>query len=130
VAGSTIRNIKEIDDAAAGFGLSPSLEARFGRDPLDCEQLGFSYQRLAPDFRMPFAHKHNVQEEVYVVVSGGGRVKIEDDVHDIGQWDAVRVAPGTMRAFEAGPDGMELLVVGAPKTPPGDAETVQGWWSD
>jgi mannose-6-phosphate isomerase-like protein (cupin superfamily) len=127
---STIRNIKEIDDAASGSGLSPSLEARFGRDPLDCEQLGFSYQRLAPGFRVPFGHKHGVQEEVYLVVSGGGRMKIEDDVHDIGQWDAVRVGPGTMRCFEAGPDGLELLVVGAPKTPPGDAEVVQNWWSD
>ena len=126
----TIKNLKDVDDAALKFGLSPNLEARFARDPLELEQLGLSYQRLAPNFRVPFAHKHGTQEEVYVVVSGGGRVKIDDEVHDVRQWDAVRVAPGTMRNFEAGPDGMELIAIGAPKTPPGDADTVQGWWID
>jgi mannose-6-phosphate isomerase-like protein (cupin superfamily) len=126
----TIKNMKDIDDAAESGGLSPDLEARFARDPLECEQLGFSYQRLAPNFRVPFGHKHNTQEEVYVVVSGGGRVKIDDDVHDVQQWDAVRVAPGTMRNFEAGPEGMEYIAIGAPKTPPGDADTVNGWWID
>jgi mannose-6-phosphate isomerase-like protein (cupin superfamily) len=130
VAGSTIKNIKEIDDSAPSFGFAPDLEARFGRDPLECEQLGFSHQRLAPNFRLPFGHKHNVQEEVYVVVAGAGRVKLDDDVHDIRTWDAVRVSPGTTRGFEAGADGMELLVFGAPKTPPGDAEIIPGWWSD
>jgi mannose-6-phosphate isomerase-like protein (cupin superfamily) len=130
VAGATIKNIKEIDDAAQGFGLAPNLEARFGRDPLECEQLGFSYQRLAPNFRMPFGHKHHVQEEVYVITSGGGRFKIDAEIHDVREGDAVRVAPGTTRAFEAGPDGLELLVFGAPKTPPGDADIVPDWWSD
>ncbi len=130
MTGSTIKNLKEVEDAAPGFGLSPDLEARFARDPLECEQMGFSYQRLAPNFRTPFGHKHNTQEEVYVIVSGGGRVKLDDEVRDIGQWDAVRVAPGTMRNFEAGPEGLELIAFGAPKTPPGDAEMVQGWWSD
>jgi len=127
----TIRNLKtDVEDAASSFGLAPDLEARFARDTLECEKLGLSYQRLAPGFRGPFGHRHGEQEEVYVVVGGSGRVKIEDEVHDLAPWDAVRFAPPTMRAFEAGPDGLELLVVGAPKTPPGDAELVQGWWSD
>jgi mannose-6-phosphate isomerase-like protein (cupin superfamily) len=130
VSGSTIKNLKDVEDSAQGFGLAPDLEARFAREPLECEQMGFSYQRLAPGFRVPFGHKHNTQEEVYVIVGGGGRVKLDDEVHDVRQWDAVRVAPGTMRNFEAGPQGLEFIVFGAPKTPPGDADTVQGWWSD
>jgi mannose-6-phosphate isomerase-like protein (cupin superfamily) len=127
---STIKNLKEVDDAAPGFGLSPNLEARFAREPLECEQMGVSYERLAPDFRTPFGHKHKTQEEVYVIIAGSGRVKIDDEVHDVRQWDAVRVGPGTMRNFEAGPDGLELIAMGAPKTPPGDAELIQNWWSD
>ncbi|HEX5449396.1 MAG TPA: cupin domain-containing protein, partial [Gaiellaceae bacterium] len=105
------------------------LEARFGRGPLDCEQMGFSYQRYAPGFRT-FAHRHRVQEEVYVVVGGTGRIKVDDDVHPLQRFDVVRIGPGSTRAFEAGDDGMELIVFGAPQTPPGDADIIENWWTD
>jgi hypothetical protein len=124
----TIKNLKEIDDSATQFGLSPSLEARFGRKALECEKGGLSYQRLAPNFRIPFGHVHAEQEEVYVVVSGSGRVKLDDDVVELRQWDAIRVAPGTMRNWEAGPDGIEFIAFGAGE--PGDADMAQDWWSD
>jgi mannose-6-phosphate isomerase-like protein (cupin superfamily) len=122
MSGYTIENLKEIEDSAQKFGLSPNLEARFAA--------GFSYQRLAPNFRIPFGHKHAEQEEVYVLVSGSGRVKLDDEVVELKQWDAVRVPKDTMRNFEAGPDGAEILVFGAPRTPPGDAEVTHGWWTD
>jgi mannose-6-phosphate isomerase-like protein (cupin superfamily) len=126
----TIKNLKEIEDSAQQFGLSPNLEARFAKEPLECEQFGLSYQRLAPGFRMPFGHKHKTQEEVYVLLSGSGRLKLDDEVFELGPWDAVRIAKGTMRNFEAGPGGAELLAFGAPKTGAGDAEVAPGWWSD
>ena len=110
--------------------MSPDLEARFARDALDAERLALSYQRLAPGFRMPFGHRHGEQEEVYVVVGGSGRVKLGDDVVDVRPWDVVRVAKETMRAFEAGPGGLEFLAVGTPKTGGGDADVVHGWWAD
>ncbi len=124
----TIKNLKEIEDAAPGFGLSPNLEARFGRKPLGCEQGGVGYERIAANFRVPFGHKHAHQEEVYVLVNGSGRMKLEDDIVDVQQWDAIRVAAGTTRNFEAGPDGAELVVFGAGDS--GDGETFPGWWSD
>jgi mannose-6-phosphate isomerase-like protein (cupin superfamily) len=124
----TIKNLKEIDDAAVGFGLSPNLEARFARKALGCEKGGVGYERLAPNFRVPFGHTHAEQEEVYVVVSGGGRMKLEDEIVDVKPWDAIRVASGVTRNFEAGPDGAEILAFGAGD--PGDAEIIQGWWSD
>ena len=121
-----IANLKEIDDSAVEFGLAPNMEARFGRKALEAERSGISYQRLAPNFRGPFGHRHEAQEETYVVVAGSGRVKIEDEVHDLRQWDAVRVAPATARGFEAGPDGLELLAFGAGDS--GDAEVIADWW--
>jgi hypothetical protein len=124
----TIKNLKEIDDAAPGFGLSPNLEARFGRKPLGCEKGGIGYEKLAPNFRVPFGHTHADQEEVYVLVSGGGRLKIEDEIVDVKQWDAIRVAPGVTRNFEAGPDGLEIIAFGAGEA--GDVETIPGWWAD
>jgi quercetin dioxygenase-like cupin family protein len=130
VAGYTITNLKEIDDAAVKFGLSPDLESRFARGPLETERLGLSYQRLAPNVRGPFGHKHEEQEEIYVVVGGSGRVKLDDDVHEIAQWDAIRVAPETVRSFEAGPDGIELLAFGGGAGGAQDAETLPGWWDD
>jgi mannose-6-phosphate isomerase-like protein (cupin superfamily) len=122
----TIKNIREFDDAAARFGLSPQVEARFGRKELGAEQSGFSYQKLTPDFRQPFGHKHASQEEIYVILSGTGQVKIGDDFVDVKQWDSIRVAPATPRAFESGPDGLEFLVFGAGDA--GDAETIDDFW--
>ena len=130
VAGYTIKNLKEVEDQARRFGLSPSLEARFARVPLECENSGVSYQRLAPNFRLPFGHKHKRQEEVYVLVSGSARAKLDDDVVELKPWDAVRVAKETMRSFEAGSEGAEIIAIGAPNTGPGDAETTPDWWSD
>jgi quercetin dioxygenase-like cupin family protein len=126
--GYTVKNLMEIEDSAVAGGLSPDLEARFARKPLEAEQLGLSYQRFAPGYRSSFGHRHEDQEEVYVLLAGSGRLKLDDDVVELGPWDAVRIARDVTRAFEAGPDGAELLVVGAGRA--GDAEVLPGWWSD
>ena len=130
MAGYTKVNLKEdVDDQAPNFGLSPNLEARMARVPLEMENAGVSYLRVGPNFRIPFGHKHKNQEEVYVLVSGSARMSIEDEVHELKQWDAVRVHKDTMRGFEGGPDGAEILAIGAPSTGPGDADMVQDWWA-
>jgi mannose-6-phosphate isomerase-like protein (cupin superfamily) len=127
----TIKNLKrDVENSAEQFGLAPDIEARFARDPLGCQQLGLSYQRLAPNARFPYGHHHKQQEEVYVVVDGSGQVKLDDDVRDLEQWDAVRVGKDTIRSFEAGDDGMAFLAFGAPKTESQDAEMIPNWWSD
>jgi mannose-6-phosphate isomerase-like protein (cupin superfamily) len=124
-------NLKsDVEDHAPKFGLAPGLEFRTAREPLECEQSGFTYQRIAPDFRQPFGHKHNEQEEIYVVLAGGARVKLDDEIVELGPLDAVRIAPGVTRCVEAGPDGAEMLLYGAPKTAGQDAEVVPGWWTD
>jgi mannose-6-phosphate isomerase-like protein (cupin superfamily) len=128
MSGYAIRNLKEIEDSAVKFGLSPQMESRFARKDLGAQTLGLSLQRLAPNVRQPFGHRHEHQEEVYVILSGGGRMSLDDEVVDIRRWDAVRVAPGTTRAFEAGPDGLELLAFGA-HTDSGDVESVEGFWA-
>ena len=126
-------NLKEdVEDSAPGFGFAPDLEAHFASRDLALERGGLGYERLAPNFRVPFGHTHHEQEELYVVVSGSGRVKLDDEIVEFGQWDAIRVGPGVMRCFEAGPDGAEVLAFGAPKMedPAADADMRPGWWSD
>jgi quercetin dioxygenase-like cupin family protein len=129
LASYTIQNLKEVEDQAPKFGIAPNLEARFARVPLEAELVGITYQRLAPNFRLPWGHKHKTQEEVFVVVNGSVRANLDGEVRELKQWDAVRVHKDTMRSFEAGPDGAEIIAVGAPGGP-GDAETVEGWWGD
>ena len=130
----TKANLKDdVDDQAKNFGLSPDLEAHFARGGLDLEQSGVSYQKLAPGFRVPFGHTHSEQEEIYVVLTGGGTAKVGDDLVELTAFDALRVAPGAWRGFEAGPDGLELIAFGArPGMAPdaNDTEMKQGWWSD
>jgi mannose-6-phosphate isomerase-like protein (cupin superfamily) len=125
----TKTNLKrDVEDAAPSFGLSPGLEFRYARKPLELEQSGASYQKIAPGFRQPFGHTHKEQEEVYVLLAGGARVKLDDDVVELAPFDALRIAPGVMRCVEAGPDGAELVLFGAPRVD--DADIVQGWWND
>ena len=126
----TVVNLKDVEDSAVRFGLAPDLEARFAGGSLGLENSGVSYQRLGPNFRLPFGHRHQQQEELYVIVGGSGRVKLDDDVRELRRWDAVRVPKETTRSFEAGPDGLELIAFGAPATGLGDAEMAPGWWSD
>ena len=130
MAAYTIQNLKEVEDQAPKFGMAPNLEMRMARVPLELENSGLSYQRLAPNFRLPFGHTHNQQEEVYVVVKGSLRAKLGEDVVELKQWDALRVPKETMRSFEGGPDGAEIIAIGAPNTGPGDANMEQGWWND
>ena len=121
-------NLMEVEDAARRFGQPPGLEARFARVPLELRSSGLSHFRLAPDFRTPFGHRHAEQEEIYVVVSGSGRIRLEDEVVELQPWDAVRVAPAVTRSLEAGPDGLEYLAFGAPNTENKDAEMVRDFW--
>jgi hypothetical protein len=129
----TVVNLKEVEDQAPTVGLSPHLEARFPSVALELENSGISYQRLAPNFRLPWGHRQKLQEEVYVLIGGSARAKLDDAVVELKAWDALRVARETMRCFEAGPEGAEMLVFGAPKTGPSagsDAEMTPEWWSD
>jgi len=122
-------NLKDdVDNAAERFGLAPDLETRFGRNALGLAGGGFSYQRYAPGYRSSIAHRHTTQEEVYVVIGGGGRVKVEDEVRELRTWDAIRFAPDVARAFEAGPDGLELIAIGFGEG--GDAEMLEDFWGD
>jgi uncharacterized cupin superfamily protein len=124
----TKTNIKELDNAAEGFGLGDKLETRFARKAMGLEQFGFSYQKLQPDFRQPFGHVHSAQEEVYLVLEGSGRIKVEDEIVDLAQWDAVRVPGGVTRALESGSGGMTILAIGG--NPAGDADMIKDWWVD
>ena len=123
----TKTNIKELDNSAAQFGLE-GFEARFARKAMGLDQFGFSYQKFGPSWRQPFGHVHSGQEEVYLVLSGGGRIKIDDEIVDLVQWDAVRVPGGVTRQLESGADGLEIIAIGG--NPTGDAEMIQDWWTD
>jgi mannose-6-phosphate isomerase-like protein (cupin superfamily) len=124
----TIKNIEDTEDMAAKRGLGEMGEARFVREDLDATDTGLSHQRLNPGKRQPFGHRHEQAEEVYLVLAGSGRVKLDDEIVEIGRLDAIRVSPETMRAFEAGDEGLEFVAFGAHKQ--GDGEIVPNWWSD
>jgi mannose-6-phosphate isomerase-like protein (cupin superfamily) len=124
----TLKKLTDVDDSASKFGLSETGQARFANNDLDVERTGISYHRLHPGKRQPFAHKHDEAEEVYVVLSGSGRMKLDEEIISVAELDAIRVAPGVIRAFEAGPQGLELLAVGARHE--GDGEVIPNWWAD
>ena len=130
----TLRNLKaDLDDIGPAFKGAPDLEFRAATKPLGLEHSALSYQRVPPGYRFPYGHTHETQEEVYVVVRGSGRMKIDDEIVELEQWDAVRVPPGTWRGYEAGPGGLEILVIGAPNLGENVREDVDGqrdWWAD
>jgi mannose-6-phosphate isomerase-like protein (cupin superfamily) len=119
-------NLDEVEDLAAKFGMGEIGEARYLREDVGAERIGLTLYRMNPGKRSGFGHRHREAEEMYVVLSGSGRVKIDDAILDLGARDVVRVAPAAVREFEAGPHGMELIATGTHVE--GDGEMLQDWW--
>ena len=124
----TIKNLREVDDMAPRFGFEAVQEARFAHNDLQAESTGVAFHRVKPGCRQAFAHRHQEAEEIYVVLTGRGRIKLDDDIRDVAPLDAIRISPQVARAFEAGPDGLEVLVFGPRHA--GDGEVLSGdFWS-
>jgi mannose-6-phosphate isomerase-like protein (cupin superfamily) len=131
MAGYSVQNLNEVQNQGENFGINPDeMQLRMAKDPLECQNAGVTLLRLGPGYRAPFGHKHKTQEEIYILVKGDARMKIEDEVVELQPMTAVRVDPGTMRGYEAGSEGADLIVIGAPRTGPGDGDMEPGWWSD
>jgi mannose-6-phosphate isomerase-like protein (cupin superfamily) len=129
MADYTLVNMRsDVEDMAPRFGYSPNLEARYARGALGLHNSGMSYFRVAPNFRVPFGHRHGEQEEIYLVLSGNVRMKLEDEFVELGPMDAIRVPGTTTRGMETGPGGAELIAFGAPNTDNKDAEMVSDFW--
>ena len=120
------KNLREVEDSAVKYGFAEHQEAHFALEDLGAEQSGLNYVVIKPGRREAFAHRHERAEEIYIVLSGSGAVKLDDDVVELAPLDAVRVSPGVTRAFEGGPEGLEVLVFG-PRVE-GDGEIVQDFW--
>jgi quinol monooxygenase YgiN/mannose-6-phosphate isomerase-like protein (cupin superfamily) len=125
-SGYTHVNLDDVVDMAPRFGYQDQGEARFASRALDAVRTGVSHQRLRPGVRQAFGHHHHHAEEVFVVLAGSGRVKIDDEIRGVRALDAIRVAPGSARAFEAGQEGLEFLVFGPHHT--GDAVVDRAFW--
>lgn len=118
-------NLGEVEDSAAAVD---GIEARFGRKHLKSRDLGVSLFRYAPNLRPTTAHSHKAQEEAYVIIAGSGRILLDDETLDVQLWDVIRVAPEVVRAFEAGPDGLDLIAIGGPKPDDGDGIRATATW--
>jgi mannose-6-phosphate isomerase-like protein (cupin superfamily) len=127
VAAYEKRNLREVENMALGFGLE-GMDARFPKRELGSELGAVSLHRLDPGVRQPFGHRHERQEEHYVVVDGSGRINVGGEVVELVAWDVIRVPAAEMRALEAGPDGLEFLAFGAPLGESQAALTEEGWW--
>jgi quercetin dioxygenase-like cupin family protein len=128
MADYTHMNLSEVKDAAPGFGADEFQEARFAREDLEAEQAGLAHIKVKPGKRMPFGHKHDEAEEIYVVIAGSGRIKLDDEVIEVVELDAIRISPEVARCMEAGPDGLSVLAMGAHHDK--DGEVLPNWWSD
>jgi mannose-6-phosphate isomerase-like protein (cupin superfamily) len=124
----TIENLGSVEDSAPKFGIEDFHEARFAQKALGAEDTGVTLFRVKPGKRQPFGHRHDKAEEVYVVINGSGRIRLDDEIRDVARLDAIRVAPSVARAFEAGPDGLEYIAVGPHHK--GDGELLQDFWKD
>ena len=123
-----IVNLLDVEDSVGER--APGIEGRFARKQLDSRDLGVSHFRYAANVRSRVGHSHREQEEAYVVVAGSGRILLDDEAHDLKQWDVVRVSPEVVRAFEAGPEGLDIIAVGGPKPADGDGVAGVAAWPD
>jgi len=109
-------NFLDIENSAQ----SDDIDMRFARKYLDSRDLGVTLTRYKANYQAKMAHSHKVQEEAYVVIKGNGSVLLDDEVVEIKHWDVIRVAPEVIRAFKAGPDGLQIIAIGGPKPKDGD----------
>ena len=129
MAGYKHVNLLELDDQAPNLGADPKdFNIRFGRVPLNCEHCGVSYVRYGPGVKA-HGHRHKRQEEIYVLIHGSAEMKVGDDVIELKPWHAVRVPPHVMRGIKGGPEGAEVIAVGAPNTGPGDGDAPDPNWT-
>lgn len=124
----TLKRLTDVADSAPKFGFADVQEARFANNDLETEQTGVSHLRVKPGKRQAFAHKHEDAEEVYLVLAGSGRMKLDDEIIDVAELDAIRVSPGVTRMFEAGSNGLDLVAFGPRHE--ADGELIEGWWTD
>ena len=124
----TLKNLRDVDDIGASHGMGEIAEVRFPREALGAETTGLAFHVIKPGKRLPFGHRHEKAEEIFVVIGGSGRMKIDDEVLELVQLDAVRVAPEAMRGIEGGPEGLEMLVFGPRHE--GDGELDREFWVD
>ena len=123
--GWTKKNFQDLEDRSP---VDEPMQWRLARNALDSPELGVSRFTYEPGARMPFGHRHREQEEAYVVVGGSGRAKLDEEIIEIVLWDVLRVAPPVMRAFEAGPDGLDLICIGGRRPKRGDTERLTDFW--
>ncbi len=121
-------NLLNVEDSTGER--APGIEGRFARKHLDSRDLGVSLFRYAANLRSPVAHSHREQEEAYVVVAGSGKALLDGEVQELRQWDVLRVAPEVVRAFEGGPEGLDIIAVGGPKPEEGDGVMGEANWPD
>ena len=129
----TKQNLKsDVENSAPNFGMPDGMSAHFSGDALGMTAGGMAYERLEAGVRPPFGHAHSEQEEVYVVIEGSGRIKLDDEILELERLDAVRIGKGVMRCMEGGPEGIGWIAFGAPPVENAreEAELVPGWWSD
>jgi len=124
----THKQLTDVKDSAPEFGYADAMEARFARESLDAEQTGVSYHRIKPGKRQAFGHHHDEDEEIYVIVRGSGRIKLDDEIIEVEELDAIRIAPEVVRALEGGDEGIDFLAFGSHRE--GDGEVIPGWWED
>jgi len=126
----TIVNLGDVENVAPKFQMPEGMDVRFPKRELDCSVGGVGIEKLPAGVRQPFGHTHSEQEEIYVIAEGSGRIKLDDEVRDLRQWDILRIGPGVMRNFEGGPEGITVIAFGAPLGEQNDGNIVHGWWSE
>jgi mannose-6-phosphate isomerase-like protein (cupin superfamily) len=124
----TLKNLRETEDSAPKFGFGELGEAHFPREELDAQSTGLAYHVLKPGKRNAFGHRHEQAEEIYVVLSGSGLMRLDEEIVEVSTLDAIRVSPEVARAFEAGPDGLSVLVFGTRHE--ADGELLHDFWTD
>ncbi len=130
MADYTLLNLREdVEDMGPKFDMGDGIEARFARKPLGLEKSGISYFKVGPDFVLPFGHSHSEQEEIYLVVSGSARLKLDDEEVELGPFDAVRIGVSVTRGMAGGPEGGEIIAFGAPNTDNKDIDMEPGFFT-
>jgi mannose-6-phosphate isomerase-like protein (cupin superfamily) len=130
MADYVIKNLDEVGDVLGDY---PG-EMKMMTYDLNSEKVAFTWRRMPQHTggKGSYGHFHKQAEEIYFVVEGSLQFKLGDEVIDVSDGSAVRVAPNTVRSiWNEGPDDAELVICSVRLDDPrADGEIVEEFWPD
>ena len=108
-----------------------SGEMRMMRNLLDSKQIALTYRLIPAGYKSAHGHTHTKIDEIVFVFSGTLKIKLDDEIIEVGPKTAVKISPATKRGYHnEGTEDVEMIVASPQVAFVGDngGKPDENWW--